>query len=330
MTKHSWNLSIQRQIATDWLVSGTYLGSRALHLWGSQELNPAAFIPGNCQAGQYGLTAAGACSTTSNVQFRRKYALLGTPIGTLDQYTPGGTETYNGMLLSVQRRAARGVTVGANYTWSHCYGEGSRAAAAGTPGSTYLDPNNRAFDRGNCDSDRRQIFNMTAVATTPQFSNNVPRRVGTGWTFSGIYRQTTGGYLTITSGVDRALTGVSGQRAQQILQNPYGNKSLTNYLNPLAFANPTLGSLGNMRPGNIQGPGYWGIDLSMARTFRITETQRVEARAEAYNLTNSMRPAPLLSSTTTTAFTSLNSATFGQVTSAYDPRIMQFALKYIF
>jgi hypothetical protein len=85
-----------------------------------------------------------------------------------------------------------------------------------------------------------------------------------------------------------------------------------------------------MRPGSIEGPGYWGLDLSVARTFRITENQRVEARAEAYNVTNSMRPAPLLTSTTMTAFTSLNSATFGQVTSAYDPRIMQFALKYIF
>jgi hypothetical protein len=226
------------------------------------------------------------------------------------------------MLLSLQRRAARGVTVGANYTWSHCYGEGSRASAAGTPGSTYLDPNNRAFDRGNCDSDRRQIFNMTAVATTPQFANNVLRRVGTGWTVAGIYRKQTGSFLTILSGVDRALTGVGSQRAQQMLGNPYGDKSLTNYLNPAAFALPALGSLGNMRPASIAGPGFWGLDVSMSRAFRITENQRVEARAEAYNVTNSLRPGnPTLS---------LNSNTFGQIITAMDPRLLQFALKYIF
>jgi hypothetical protein len=322
MTRHSWNLSIQRQIATDWLVSSTYMGSRALHLWGSQEFNPATYIPGTCQAGQYGLTAAGACSTTGNVQYRRKYSLLGTPIGPLDQYTPAGSETYQGMLLSLQRRAARGVTVGANYTFSHCYGEGSRASAAGTPGNTYLDPNNRAFDRGNCDSDRRQIFNMTAVATTPQFANSVLRRVGTGWTVSGIYRKQTGSPLTILSGVDRALTGVSNQRALQVLGDPYGNKSLTNYLNPGAFALPALGSLGNMRPNSIAGPGFWGLDVSMSRAFRITENQRVEARAEAYNVTNSLRPGnPTLN---------LNSNTFGQIITAADPRLLQFAVKYIF
>ena len=322
MTRHSWNLSLQRQIGADWLVSTSYMGSRALHLWGNQELNPATFIAGTCAAGQYGLTAPGACSTTANVQNRRKYSLLGTPIGTLDRYTPGGTESYHGMLLSIQRRAARGVTVGANYTWSHCYGNSSRASAAGTPGSTYLDPNNRDFDRGNCESDRRQMFNMTAVAEMPRFSNNTLRMVGTGWRLSGIYRKSTGSWLTILSGVDRALTGVSSQRAQQVLQNPYGDKSLTNFLNPAAFALPVLGSLGNMRPNNIAGPGFWQLDLSMSRAFQLRESQRIEARVEAYNLTNSMRP---MNPTAT-----LNSNTFGQIISAYDPRLLQFALKYVF
>jgi hypothetical protein len=163
---------------------------------------------------------------------------------------------------------------------------------------------------------------MTAVATTPQFSNNVLLRVGTGWTVSGIYRRTTGSFLTILSGVDRALTGVSNQRAQQVLGNPYGNKSLTNYLNPAAFTPPALGSLGNMRPGSIAGPGFWGLDVSMSRAFHITESRRIEARAEAYNLTNSMRPGnPTLN---------LNSNTFGQIITANDPRLLQFALKYIF
>ncbi len=322
MTRHSWNLSIQRQIGTDWLVSSSYMGSRALHLWGNQELNPATFIPGTCQAGQIGLTAPGPCSTTGNVQNRRKYSLLGTPIGPLDRYTPGGTESYHGMLLSVQRRAAHGVTVGANYTWSHCYGNSSRASAAGTPGNTYLDPYNRDFDRGNCESDRRHLFNMTAVAETPRFSNNTLRMVGTGWRLSGIYRKSTGSWLTILSGVDRALTGVSNQRAQQVLQNPYGNKSLTNFLNPAAFAPPALGSLGNMRPGNIEGPGSWQLDVSMSRSFQLRENQRIEARVEAYNLTNSMRPM--------NPTVSLNSNTFGQIITAYDPRLLQFALKYAF
>jgi hypothetical protein len=320
MTRHSWNLSLQRQIAADWLLSASYMGSQAVHLWGNQELNPAVYFPGGpCTIN--GVTYS-TCSTTANIAQRRRLSLQGTPVGFLDQYQPGGTQSYHGLLASVQRRAARGVTVGANYTWSHCYGDISRASAAGTPGSTYLDPYNRDFDRGNCEGDRRHIFNLTAVAETPQFANATLRAVATGWRLSGIYRKSSGSWLSVTSGVDRALTGVSSQRAQQVLGDPYGDKSLTKYLNPASFALPALGTLGNMSPNNIQGPGTWQFDVALSRVFRIRETHKVETRAEVYNLTNSLRPG-----NPTTTF---NSNIFGQINSSGDPRIMQFALKYVF
>src|SRR5207237_10387955 len=162
----------------------------------------------------------------------------GNQLSFLGQSQAGGTLSYHGMLLSLQRRAARGVTIGGNYTWSHCYGDDSKAGSGATPGTTYTDPNNRAFDRGNCDGDRRQVFNLTAVAGTPQFANPTLRLLGTGWRLSGIYKWLTGNSLTILSGQDRTLSGVANQRAQQILKNPYGNKSLTNYLNPAAFTQP--------------------------------------------------------------------------------------------
>jgi len=163
---------------------------------------------------------------------------------------------------------------------------------------------------------------MTAVAQTPQFANPTVRVLATGWRLSGIYKKSSGSWLSVTSGTDRCLCGVANQRAQQVLENPYGNKSLTNYLNPATFAPPALGSLGNMSPRNIEGPGTWQFDVALSRTFRIRETQRLEARAEAYNLTNSLRPG--------NPETNFNSNIFGQINSSSDPRIMQFALKYIF
>jgi Carboxypeptidase regulatory-like domain len=326
-TRHSWNLSLQRQIATDWLVSASYMGSHSDHLWGAQELNPAIYIPGTCQAGQYGLTAAGPCSTTGNANARRRLTqqypnIGGTTLSFLSQYQPGGTQTYNGLLLSVQRRAARGVTLGGNYTWSHCYGDDAKASQGGGPGATYVDPNNRDFDRGNCEGDRRQIFNMTAVAQTPGFTNTTLRTIVTGWRLSGIYRYSTGSWLTIASGQDRSLSGVSSQRAQQILGNPYGAKTLTNYLNPAAFALPALGSFGNISPNSIQGPGTWAFDLALSRVFQIRENQKLEARAEAYNVTNSLRRG--------NPVTNFSNGIFGQINSSLDPRILQFALKYVF
>ena len=70
------------------------------------------------------------------------------------------------------------------------------------------------------------------------------------------------------------------------------------------------------------GPGTWQFDTALSRTFQFRETQRLEFRAEAFNITNSLRMNDPI--------TNFNSGIFGQVTSAKDPRIMQFALKYVF
>ena len=326
-TRGSWNLSIQRQVGKDWLMSASYIGSNATHVWLSRELNPAIYMPGGPCTIQ-GVTY-NPCSTMANENARRRLALThpgtgGATLAFLDQYETGGTATYEGLLASVQRRPSKGVSVGANYTWSRCISDvtASQTGLAGNPGVTFLDPNNRSFDRGNCAWDLRQVFNMTAVTQTPQFSKATLRAVATGWKLSGIFRAQTGSYLTITSGSDRQLSGVANQRALQVLANPYGTKTLTNYLNPAAFTLPLLGSLGNMRPFNIAGPGNWDLDMAVSRVLQIKENQRLELRGEAYNVTNRLRPG--------NPVTTLNNGTFGQITTALDPRILEFAVKYVF
>ena len=106
------------------------------------------------------------------------------------------------------------------------------------------------------------------------------------------------------------------------MANPYGNKTADNFLNPAAFALPALGTLGNQGVAAIAGPGYWQFDTSLSRSFQLKESQRLEFRAEAFNVTNSVQLKD--------PDTVFNSNTFGQIRSARDPRIMQFALKYFF
>jgi hypothetical protein len=322
----SWNLSLQRQVAGDFLLSGSYLGSHTTHLWVSGNINRAIYFAGGpCSINGLPYNP---CSATSNTNQRRRLFIENPQQGqfysSLAVREDGGTQSYHGMLLSIQRRAARGVNVGANYTWSHCLGNNPTGLATGSDSPGYLDPNNRDFDRGNCDSDRRQVFNLTAVASTPQFANRALRMLGTGWRLSGIYRKSTGSYLTLTTGLDRLLSGAAAnQRPNQVLENPYGDRnSLTKYLNPLAFAQPAIGTMGNIRPFNVVGPGTWQLDLALSRVFHFREKHNVEFRAEGFNVTNSLvagNPA-----------TNLNQNTFGQITSSADARIMQFALKYTF
>ena len=329
--RNAWNLAIQRQIGTEWTVSASYMGSQTSHIWTSRAFNAPVYIPGGpCTIG--GVTY-NTCSTTANEDVRRRLALKypnigGPPISYLDQWETGGTQSYHGMLLSVQRRAARGVSVIANYTLSHCYGDGSASetGGGGNPGVNFLDPNNRRYDRGNCEVDARHVFNSTVVAETPRFTNQkMVRAVAGGWRLSGIYRTASGTPLTILSGVDRALNGISNQRPDQILGSVYGNKSgrpLSQFINPAAFALPAMGTNGNMSPRNIQGLGTWQFDVSLSRTLQVRENQRVEIRAEAYNVTNSFRPQ--------NPNVTLNNSAFGQIRGSYDPRLMQFALKYVF
>jgi hypothetical protein len=350
--QQTWNLSLQRQIGKDWLVSGSYLGSNMIHLWGNQSLNPAVYIPGGpCTINGVSYNP---CSSLGNTDARRAFGFQrpadAAKIGYAALADFGGIQRYNGMLLSVERRPAKGVTVSSNYTFSHCIGPYLTLydARALWPYETYTNPNNRDADRGNCDSDRRHIFNLTSVAETPQFSNRTMHIMGSGWRLSGIYRVSSGwpvnssaGGTGIEAGQDRALTGIMHQRANQILANPYGDRSgrpLTLYLNPAAFALPNTGTTGNVGRNSIMGPGSWSFDMALSRTFQVKESQRMEFRVEAFNVTNSFRPGCPSGSTGTggscplggvnSSFNSTN--TFGQIRNSLDPRIMQFALKYVF
>src|SRR6185295_16580140 len=115
--------------------------------------------------------------------------------------------------LSVQRRAARGVTINANYTWSHCISDPGGDAMVVFSGG-YSNPDDRHFDRGNCTTagtDRRHLFNLSALAETPRFSRPALRAVASGWRFSPIFRVLAGEYMTITTSQDRALNGISNQ-----------------------------------------------------------------------------------------------------------------------
>ena len=128
--------------------------------------------------------------------------------------------------------------------------------------------------------------------------------------------------MTVTTSSDVALTAIASQRVNQLQGDVYGDKTIGNYLNPRAFALPGTGTLGSAGRNSIQGPGSWQFDLALSRSFQIREAQRMEFRAEAFNVTNSfIKNNPTVN---------LNSGNFGQITSAKDPRIMQFALKYFF
>ena len=327
--QQSWNLSFQRQIGDNLAMSASYLGSFQDRGWNVRSLNEGVYIPGSCTL----QTPTGpqffpVCSTTANTNFRRRLTKenfeWGRFLGTVDEHTALAEQKYNGLLLSVTRRSANGVSLSANYTLSKCEGHPNQGGTTPNINSGYTNPADIDYDYGACDSDRRHNFNMTAGVMTPEFDNRALRAVASDWRFSAILSLRSGSPLTVTVTSDPARTGIGGQRANALLEDPYGDKDDVNrYLNPAAFAQPAVGTYGDQERNWFTGPGFKGFDVALVRAFRFAETHRLEARVESFNVLNWTRwnnPGTNLNAT----------QTFGRITGAADPRIMQFALKYSF
>ena len=348
-----WNLVLQHQFGNDWLVNISYIGSESSHLWSSFQINPAVYIPGNCQAGQYGLAAAGPCSPAndSNSNFRRLYTVNGYPgskyFGLMEQLDSGGTGTYHGLVLAVTKRLSKGLLLNANYTWSHCISDLSIGDSTGNAGAGLLMADNRRYDRSNCQSneiggtfssDRRHLFNSTLVYEVPKFSDRRLSMLVSGWKFAEIFRTTSAYLVTPQLPSDFSLTGESAaiQRPVQVMQNPlcpHPGPAPSCWINPAAFVSPALGTLSPMGRNNIPGPRFWQFDTALSREFRIRERGAFEFRAEAFNVTNSMRPGislPSLQAGASGLGLTYGLPTFGQITSAQDPRILQVAMKFSF
>jgi len=284
--------------------------------------NYAVYIPGNCTAGQYGLTAAGPCSNTTNTNYRRILYQANPSqaqfYGALNNFGDGANANYNGLLLSVQHRLAKNFTLLANHTWSHCLTENEIALNGGGFGQ---DPLNRHLEYANCLADRRHVFNLSAVLRTPKFTSRWMQAVAGNWQESTIFTAATGTYSTVTVGTDNSLTGNTDR--PNVVGNPkLSNPTITHWFDTSAFVKGAVGTFGNAGRSSILGPGMWNVDVAVSRSFPITEHHRIDFRAEAFNLMNHARFG--------NPSTAMNSPTYGQILTARDPRIMQFALKYAF
>jgi hypothetical protein len=310
---HQWNASYQRQIGENLAVSANYLGTRTRNAWTTDSLNPAIYIPG--------------ASTINNVNARRELTLqdpvagpyYSTIVGVLGE----GQAQYDALALQVQRRRARGFTVQGTYTLSRCLSD-VFSYEPGTASNTYMIPHNRALDYAHCANAADHIFSGSVVYLTPSGGSGLLSTLTGGWQVSSIISARSGGYLTVTTGVDTALTGQNAQRAIQVLSDPLmPNPTYNAWLNPAAFVAPAAGTYGTMPLDAFKGPGRWTVDANLSRNIRVGGSKQVQLRLEAFNVFNHANPS--------NPITSMSSATFGKVTSlSTDPRVIQLATKLSF
>jgi hypothetical protein len=333
----SWNGTVEQQIADRFLVSASYIGTKSERLWNTTAINGAIFLtpqshpslftgPDTCVLEGVTYTP---CNSTTNINQRRElrlWAAQNNPavladaalFANIDEFRSDSTANYHGLLLS-GRGTIGDVNLDANYTLSRCMSD-RVAPGIPNPNETF----HRGRDRSYCQSDRRHYFNLAVVANTPQFEQGVWDVVASNWRFAAVYRANSGAPLTISSGQDRALSGLANQTADQVLDDVYQDQSgglNTQYFNRAAFALPALGNYGNMDFFTVRGLATWNLDVAVSRIFSLG-THRIEARWEVFNPFNAPIPNDPV--------TALSSPVFGRVTTMRDPRIMQFAAKYVF
>ena len=124
------------------------------------------------------------CNTAANLNLRRELRLWANANGTaqqrqdmqlvsnIDIWRSDRSSIYHGLLTSIRGEIA-GVNLNLNYTLSKCTSDRMTLAIANPNQSPH---NLETMDRAPCSQDRRHIYNMTAIANTPQFDEPRPAR----------------------------------------------------------------------------------------------------------------------------------------------------------
>ena len=303
------NLTLEREVVPNLVVRASYVGNLGRHLSATDDVNYARYAPG---------------ATTGNIQQRRPYQNFSI----VNVMGSDSTSSYHGLEISVERRVAQNFSVEINYTVSKSIDEVSSDQTPQNPSQAV--PLNRALNRGLSDFDLPQRLLISHVWNLPGLSQQAGwvREVLGGWQFTGITTIRSGFPFSVRSGVDRALSGNNMDFAD-LVGNPYLDPNrpraelIARYFNTAAFTLNALGTFGTAPRNLLRGPGAVNFDLGFMKSFSLAEKRRLQFRTELFNAFNKPNFG--------TPYATANvTARFGRIESAADPRIIQFALKFLF
>ena len=186
-------------------------------------------------------------------------------------------------------------------------------------------------DYGSSDFDVRHIFETDASYTLPT-APKIPQLIGGGWQYNVIGELRSGFPFSVTCGCDPMNVGQATSRADVVPGvNPRpANFSIPfNQLNPAAFAVP-VGHFGTMRRNTLYGPDAVNFDMSIFKNFKITKSQQIMFRAEAFNIFNHPQFANPVSALNDLPQFGQSTSTVSTPEGFHTSRQLQFALRYFF
>ncbi len=329
---NQYSLFLQQQLSPTATAQIGYVGQTTKHLTNAQLLTQGVWVsPGVVNPSPY---------FSQNPEVLDQLAFI---FGTFAE----AHQNYHALQAQLQGRLNRGLSYQVSYTWSRCmtnsqgfFGEGGQSSGPSAWWQNSYDPK---AETGACYYNVKGVFTGYAIYDLPfgrgkQFGANMNRvadAVVGGWRLSVLPTFRGGFPLTLSSNDDHSGTNSFQNRPDciappRVLHKQTIGNGLFGYrwFDPKSYAEPQAGHFGSCSVSSVYGPGEQNIDAGLAKTFRITESQNVEFRAEFINALNH----PILDAPHNGGINTLNpdSGTIGQINTSEGARNIQFALKYNF
>jgi hypothetical protein len=322
---HQYQMQVQYEFARGYTLEVGYIGTTGVKLLTRRETNPALLTP---------------TATTQNTDARRLVnqnnpqdgTFGGAVFGSITNQETSANSNYSSLQATVSKRFSKGFQFQSAYTYGHCIDNASGLRS----NVRYNDP---SADRGDCESDIRHRYVFSYIWELP-FGKGLTGAAGkilSGWQVSGVTQFQTGTPFNITDSADRSLSGAGDDRPNFLggdvqffdprnvdtslggIHRYFDSRSGT--ANPF-FRRATTGTFGNIGRDLFHGPGINNWDFSVLKRTKVRESQQIEFRGEFFNVFNH---AQFLNPTGNIA-----SPNFGLISTTRDPRLIQFALKYLF
>ncbi len=308
---HSYNVALQHEFFR-FVGEAAYVGTRGIRALTNYELNPSYLGAGNP-------------GRVLNVRFP------GRNFAGMNILEPSQNTYYDSLQTKLTRRFAKNSMLGMAYTWSKAIDlqDNEELSGLSWPHPLYWSRN-----KALAGFDRTYIFAFYGIYELPfgqgqrWASNRAVNMLAGGWQLNWTLNRVSGTPFTITGGGNTNVAPGNTQTADQVGPvNVLGNIgpisgqpscAATNlschWFDPSAFASvpSSQNRFGTSGRNILRGPGYFNLDASIFRDFRITERVKFQFRMEVFGVTNT----PHFSNPGTTVTTS---STFGVITSTFNP-----------
>jgi hypothetical protein len=325
-----WNFSLQRRLGST-NVELHYVGTKGTRLPRFIEGNPALYGPG---------------ATAGNADRRRIYAgcIDAGPcaLGHIGLVSGSTNSTYNGAQLSLNRPFSRGLAYQVSYTFSRLIDYASSLHMAGPSpllisgeNDVAQNPFDLAAERGASLFDARHRFVLSSLYALPdrQARRGFRAAAFNGWQINSILSLNSSTPFTVFDSRNVSLqaphptlSGVFASRPDLIADPNGGPRRPEAWLSRSSFRRldpaTEAGRFGNAGRNIARGPAFANWDVSLLKTFSVTEALRLQARIECFNVLNHANLG--------LPVTDLASPNFGRILESGRPRLFQVAMKFLF